>query len=57
MVVSGRISTLVKAPIVNVGQTIPETYSGNQVRNTEGFSWWVSQHFALKTDLLSLIHI
>lgn len=51
MVVSGRISTLVKAPMVNVGQTIPETYSGNQVRNTEGFSWWVSQHFALKTDL------
>src|SRR5580700_9011134 len=51
IVVSGRTSTLKKITIRNVGQNIPETFSGKRVKNTEGFTWYVSRHYALKTNL------
>lgn len=50
VVVSGRTSSPGEIKIVGVGDRIPTTYSGKRVKNTPGFSWWVSQHFALKTD-------
>ncbi|HUU30858.1 MAG TPA: hypothetical protein VMY69_02010 [Phycisphaerae bacterium] len=50
VVVSGPTSTLKSITIVSVGQEIPKTYSGSRVHNTPGFSWWVSRHYALKTD-------
>ena len=51
VIVSGRTSTAVDVKIVPVGESIPETFSRRQVGNTPGFSWWVSRHYALKTDL------
>ncbi len=50
IVVSGRTSTLKSITIHKVGQTIPETFSGKRVKNTEGFTWYVSRHYALKTN-------
>ncbi|MCX7050145.1 MAG: hypothetical protein NTX50_32250 [Candidatus Sumerlaeota bacterium] len=51
IIVSGRTSTLQDITIVNTGLEIPQTYAGARVKNTPGFTWYVSQHFALKTDL------
>jgi len=50
VIVSGRTSSLKEVKVVAVGDKIPTTYSGNRVKNTPGFSWYVSQHYALKTD-------
>jgi hypothetical protein len=50
VIVSGRTSTLKRITIRHVGQHIPRTFSGQRVRNTPGFSWYVSRHYALKTD-------
>ncbi len=50
IVVSGRSSTLKNITIRKVGQTIPETFSGKRVKNAEGFTWYVSRHYALKTN-------
>ena len=50
VIVHGRTSTLKSAVIVNVGKEIPQTFSGARVANTEGFTWYASQHYALKTD-------
>lgn len=49
--VDGRTSLLEALDIVDVGQTIPATYSDGKIGNTDGFRWWVSRHFALKSDL------
>lgn len=51
VVVSGRISTLRHIDIIKVGKQIPATYSEGKIANTPGFDWWVSRHFALKSDL------
>jgi hypothetical protein len=48
--VSGRTSTAVKVDVAFAGQEIPRTFSGDRVKNTPGFAWWVSRHWALKTD-------
>ena len=48
--VSGRTSTVRDIAVVKVDEQIPETFSGRHVKNTPGFTWYVSQHFALKTD-------
>jgi hypothetical protein len=48
--VSGRTSTPVRIDVSDAGQTIPETFAGGQVHNTPGFAWYVSRHYALKTD-------
>jgi len=53
VVVSGRTSTLKSADdvkIVALGNDVPPTFSAPDVGNTPGFSWYVSQHYALKTD-------
>ncbi|MBI3828487.1 MAG: hypothetical protein HY291_03165 [Planctomycetes bacterium] len=50
VLVSGRTSTPVAIKIVCTGQQIPKTFSGKRVKNFPGFQWWVSQHYALKTD-------
>ncbi|MCX5685636.1 MAG: hypothetical protein NT049_18415, partial [Planctomycetota bacterium] len=50
IVVSGRTSTVRNVDIAACGNTIPKTFSGDSVKNTPGFSWWVSKHWALKTD-------
>ena len=51
VIVTGRVSTLKHIDIVNVGQQIPYTYSARKITNSTGFQWWVSKHFALKSDL------
>jgi hypothetical protein len=50
VIVSGRTSTFDKVQTAAVGAQIPRTFSGDRVKNTPGFSWYVSQHYALKTD-------
>jgi hypothetical protein len=50
VVTSGRTTTALKIDTASVGQTIPRTFSGDKVKNTPGFSWYVSRHYALKTD-------
>lgn len=50
LVVSGRTSTLVSITIQDVGQEIPATFSGDQLKNSPGFTWYVSRHYALQTD-------
>jgi hypothetical protein len=50
VLVSGRTSTPVDVKVVFVDQQIPKTYAGERIKNTPGFKWWVSQHYAFKTD-------
>ncbi len=50
IVASGRVSTLKHIDIVKVGKQIPYTYSDGKITNSPGFNWWVSKHFALKSD-------
>ncbi len=49
VLVSGRSATLEHVEVVAVGRQVPATYSPT-VGNTDGMSWFVSQHYALKTD-------
>ncbi|MCG7549283.1 hypothetical protein [Pseudoalteromonas sp. Of7M-16] len=49
--VSGRTSTLKNIDIQYVGKNIPRTYSDGKITNSRGYDWWVSKHFALKSDL------
>ena len=49
--VDGRLSKLVSMDIQHVGKTIPYTYSQNKIGNSPGYEWWVSKHFAIKSDL------
>ncbi len=51
IVVSGRTSTLVSISIVKAGQEVPPNFSDGKVANTPGFEWYVSRHFACKTDM------
>lgn len=50
VIVSGRTSTLRHVDVFEAGQTVPATFS-TRVNNTPGFTWRVSRHFALKSDL------
>ena len=50
VVVSGRTTTARNVATAQTGTEIPETFAGGRVGNTAGFSWWVSRHYALKTD-------
>ncbi|MDB2387059.1 hypothetical protein N9W21_06905 [Shewanella sp.] len=47
---NARTSTVADIDVAYVGKQIPFTYSEGKVANTEGFEWYVSKHFALKTD-------
>jgi|GEM_PF-1264449 len=49
-VVTGRVTTLKGMDILNVGKNIPFTYSLDKVSNTPGYNWYVSKHFAMKTN-------
>ncbi len=49
--VQGHTSTLHNMNITFLGQTIPYTYSDGKISNSRGYDWWVSKHFALKSDL------
>lgn len=49
--VKGRLSKLVELDIEHVGKQIPYTYSDKKIANSPGYDWWVSKHFAIKSDL------
>lgn len=49
--VQGYTSTLNHMDIEFLGKTIPYTYSDGKIGNSRGYDWWVSKHFALKSDL------
>lgn len=50
VVTHGRVSTVKQVDVVYVGKQIPFTFSDGKVANSIGFEWYVSKHFALKTD-------
>src|SRR5215472_9071764 len=50
VIVNGRSSTAQRILIRELGDRIPPTFFGDRLKNTEGFTWYVSQHYALKTD-------
>ncbi|QBG37356.1 hypothetical protein [Litorilituus sediminis] len=50
VVTNARVSTVNHIDVAYVGKQIPFTFSDGKVDNTEGFDWYVSKHFALKTD-------
>ncbi|MGD0089476.1 MAG: hypothetical protein ABSE73_06105 [Planctomycetota bacterium] len=52
MLVSGRTSTLKSIVTKKVGQNIPKIFGGqHSCKNTPGFDWYVSQHYALKANV------
>src|SRR5438552_1737556 len=52
VIVHGRTSTLDSIVIKKVGQNIPKIYHGQHAcKNTPGFDWYVSQHYALKSNV------
>lgn len=51
IIVSGRTSTAVDIKIVKVGQELPKTYADRTIGNTLGFEWYVSEHYALKSQM------
>jgi hypothetical protein len=51
IVLSGRTSTLKSISIIKTGQQVPPNFSDGKVSNTPGFEWYVSRHFACKTDM------
>lgn len=50
VVTNARVSTVKHIDVAYVGKQIPFTFSDGKVANTDGFEWYVSKHFALKTD-------
>ncbi len=51
VVVSGRTSTAIDIKVVKTGQEIPLTCAGKKIANTPGFEWYVSEHYALKSQM------
>jgi len=51
VIVSGRTSTLKSIEIVKTGRSVPPNFSDGRVKNTPGYTWYVSRHYALKTDM------
>ncbi|TGE84018.1 hypothetical protein C7Y70_08555 [Pseudoalteromonas sp. KS88] len=49
--VQGYTSTLKSMDVKFLGKTIPYTYSDGKIGNSRGYDWWISKHFALKSDL------
>jgi len=50
VIVSGRTSTAREVKVVRTGEEVPATFSGSPLKNTPRFAWYVSRHYALKTD-------
>lgn len=49
---SGRTSVLKSVDIAEItSQAIPDTFSDSLIHNSSGFIWYVSRHFAVKTNL------
>ncbi|MHC4501952.1 MAG: hypothetical protein ACYTFI_01495 [Planctomycetota bacterium] len=51
IIVNGRTSTAVDIKIMNVGQQLPKTFSAPKVKSIRGYDWYVSQHFALRSEV------
>ena len=49
LVVSGRTTTARNVAVARANE-VPATFASTRIGNTPGFSWWVSRHYALKTD-------
>ncbi len=49
--ITGRTSCPRAIEVARIGRRIPRTFSRDLLSNTEGFEWYVSRHYALKTDL------
>lgn len=49
--VSGHTSTAVSIKTYKIGQEIPKTYAGNKIHNAPGFEFYVSQHYALQSNM------
>ena len=47
---NARVSTIKHIDVAYVSKQIPFTFSHGKVENTERFEWYVSKHFAIKTD-------
>jgi len=50
VITNARVSTIKHIDVAYVGKQIPFTFSHGKVENTVDFEWYVSKHFALKTD-------
>jgi len=50
VVVSGRTSTVRDVKVVCTGEDVPKTFAAAALKNTPRFAWYVSRHYALKTD-------
>jgi len=50
VIVSGRTSTAREVKVVATGQEVPATFAGSPLKNTARFAWYVSRHYALKSD-------
>jgi hypothetical protein len=50
VIVNGRSSTAQSILVREIGDRIPPTFAGDRLKNTERFTWYVSQHYGLKTD-------
>ena len=53
VIVNARVSTVKQVDVAYVGKQIPFTYSDGKISNSPGFDWYVSKHFALRTDYKS----
>src|SRR5262249_44407202 len=52
VIVHGRTSTLQSIVVKKVGQQIPRIFHGQHTcKNTPGFDWYISQHYALKANV------
>lgn len=51
VIVNGRTVTARDIRIVNVGQELPDTFSAPKVKSIPGYDWYVSEHFALRSQV------
>ncbi len=51
IVVNGHTSTAKNIVVLDVGRNVPDTYSAPQFRPTADFKFYVTEHYALKTDM------
>ena len=51
MIVNGRTSTAIDIKIVKVGQELPDTLSAPMIKSISGYDWYVSEHFALRSEV------
>ncbi|MDP6524034.1 MAG: hypothetical protein QGH15_07415 [Kiritimatiellia bacterium] len=51
IIINGRTSTAVDIKIVKVGQELPDTLSAPKIKSIRGYDWYVSEHFALRSEV------